>query len=69
MTIPANRRIEVRQFDFNGGVIWEPAQTQRWTKFNGPRDTMQGWNVVKFDADGARLLVHDDRIRVVDNRP
>jgi hypothetical protein len=68
MATKAHRRIEVRQFGWNGETIWEPAETLPWTKMQGPREAMPNWNRVRFDVDGAQLLVHDDRIRVVDNR-
>jgi hypothetical protein len=55
------------------GVAPETASICRWTKRNGAiRNHVSpdngGWHVVKFDADGGSLLMHESRFRVIDNR-
>jgi hypothetical protein len=54
-------------------VIGEQATICRWnTKINGPvknhvGPNNGGWHVVKF-ADGGKLIAHESRFRVIDNR-
>lgn len=57
--------IEVFGFDFDGTATFEAAVIARWTKISGPR--MDGWHIVRF-ADGGKLMCHESRFRVVDNR-
>ena len=61
MNIATGTRIEVCQ-----GYAPENGRIMRWLKSNGPR--IVGYHKVRFDADGAVLLVHENAIRVIDNR-
>jgi hypothetical protein len=56
-------RIEVYGLDFDGREFWEPAKIARTAKTN----RMEGWECVQFQ-DGGKLMVHHERMRVVDNR-
>lgn len=62
-------RIEFHGTPAMGGfpaVTPEQAVIARWNeKISGPR--MPGWHVVKF-ADGGKLIAHETRFRVIDNR-
>lgn len=50
------------------GVQPEAAVIGRWNeKISGPHSEMPNWHIVRF-SDGARLCVHEDRFRVIDNR-
>jgi hypothetical protein len=71
-TIKAGTRIELNGTPAMGGfpgVSPETAVIGQWRKsVSGPRDgRMAGYHVVKF-ADGGKLLVHETRFRVIDNR-
>lgn len=71
MTLKAGTRIELHgtpAFPGFPGVAPESATIGRWLKYvSGPRETMPGWHVIKFDT-GGKLLVHETGFRVIDNR-
>lgn len=56
-----NQRIEIGTKDIAGRDVWEPARVMRRTKVMG--ELPKGFVPVRFDADGARLLVHENGIR------
>lgn len=58
-------RIEVRGFGLDGRDIWYPAKIGAVRKFMLPMPA--GYHPVTY-PDGGRLLVHENRFRVVDNR-
>lgn len=65
----AGTRIEVQGFDLNNGKACESGKIARWTKAMGNRDRLPaGFHPVRFDADGAVLMVHESGFRVTDNR-
>jgi hypothetical protein len=83
-TIKAGTRIELHGTPAMGGfpgVAPEQATIGRWTKANGPMKNdighwdgtthvypgNPGWHVIVF-ADGGKLLAHETRFRVIDNR-
>ncbi len=69
MTIKSGTRIEVSGTGLDWQPTWEAARIMRWSeKLSGPRANVPGFHKVKFDADGAILLVHETRFRVTDNR-
>lgn len=59
-------RIEVRGVGLNG-VVWQPAKIARRSKETATWAEMPGWYIVRYQ-DGASLTVHQESIRVVDNR-
>jgi hypothetical protein len=59
-------RIEVLGFDINNQEVWEPAKIGRLNRKHST--PIPGFEPVTFDLDGARLMVHVNRFRVVDNR-
>ena len=71
----AGTRIEFFGTPAMGGfpaVPPEQATICRWKAENGPiknhvSPTNGGWHVVKF-SDGGKLLAHETRFRVIDNR-
>lgn len=70
MTIQSGTRIELHGTPAIGGfpgVAPEQATIARWTKVSGPRDALPGYHAVKF-ADGGKLLIHENRFRIIDNR-
>jgi hypothetical protein len=62
-------RIEVRNFRLDGQPHWERARIGRWHAEYRANPALKpaGYHPVTFDADGARLLVHEESFRVVDN--
>lgn len=62
----AGTRIEVQTMNMDFSRSWEGAVIMRRTKAMEPMP--DGFHPVRFDADGARLLVHESGFRVVDNR-
>ena len=44
------------------GHMPETGQIMRWSKINGPRQAAPGYHKVRFDADGAVLLVHESAL-------
>jgi hypothetical protein len=77
-TIKAGTRVQLHGTPAMGGfpaVPPEPATIARWTKVSGDvpnhltpaSPTNGGWHVVQF-SDGGKLLAHETRFRVIDNR-
>jgi hypothetical protein len=64
--LKAGTRIETRNYTMDNQVYWEPARIARRTKVMGPPET--DWYPIRFDADGAVLMCHVERFRVIDNR-
>lgn len=62
----AGTRIEIQGWDMAHNEVWEAARIARRTKDMGA--PMEGWHPVRFDVDGATLMCHESRFRVVDNR-
>lgn len=58
-------RIEVKGFDLSNQPRWEGARIGAYRKAHMPYPA--GYHPVTFDADKARLLVHESGFRVVDN--
>jgi hypothetical protein len=59
MILKPGTRIEVKRFAPQGRPS-EPATIGRWNqRINGPR--MDGWHLVRFESDGARLIIHEER--------
>jgi hypothetical protein len=46
----------------------ETGTVMRWLKYMGPRDAIPGYHPIRFDLDGAKLMVHERGLRVIDNR-
>jgi hypothetical protein len=75
-TLKAGTRIELKGTPALGGfsaVAPQRATVCRWTSISGPirnhiNPTSGGWHVVKFDNGESRLLCHETRFRVIDNR-
>ncbi len=65
MTIKTGMRIEVRGFGLDNQERWESARIGRVQKFMLPMPV--GYHPVTFDADGARLLVHESGFRIMIN--
>ncbi len=63
--LKAGTRIEVSGFGLDNRERWEGARIGRVQKFMLPLPA--GFHPVTFDADRARLLVHESGFRVVDN--
>lgn len=63
-------RIEVRGSDINFKDTWEAGTILRRVTMTHYADGSDypGWHHVKFAADGAVLTVHENNMRVVDNR-
>lgn len=40
----------------------------RWSKVMGKPENIPGFHPVRFDSDGAKLMVHESGMRVIDNR-
>jgi hypothetical protein len=59
-------RVEVRGFDQLNNERWEAAKIGRWLYQSVDRP--DGFQPVTFYADGAKLLIHESRLRVIDNR-
>ena len=54
--LPTGTRVTIGR----GGTTPEPARIMRWSrKLSGPREGAPGYHRVRFDADGAQLLVHE----------
>lgn len=60
MTYATGTRVEVCQ-----GYQPETGRIMRWLKQNGPRENAPGYHKVRFDADGAVLLVHENALRPI----
>jgi hypothetical protein len=44
----------------------ETGVVMRWTKAMG---RLAGYHPIRFDSDGAQLMVHEQGIRIIDDRP
>jgi hypothetical protein len=47
----------------------ETGMIMRWTKVMGRRENVPGYHPVRFDHDGATLMVHEQGIRIIDHGP
>ena len=69
-------RIELKGTPAIGGFSAVPPQRAticRWTSISGPianhiNPNSGGWHVVRFDNGEGKLLAHESRFRVIDNR-
>lgn len=61
----AGTRIEICGWGLDGREIWYPAKIGRQLKRHGLPPA--GYHPVTF-PDGGKMLVHENRFRVVDNR-
>lgn len=59
--------VEAQGFDAACKEVWERGTIMPWTQSMGARDRLPaGFHPVKFAADGARLMVHESRLRALE---
>lgn len=64
LKLKSGTRIEVHGWTLDGQDVWYPAKIGRQLKQHGTPPT--GFHPVTYD-DGGKMLVHENRFRVVDN--
>jgi hypothetical protein len=58
-------RVEVRETTLDG-IKWYPAKIARWTRAMGSREYLpEGYEPVRYDSDGAVLMIHRSCFRIV----
>ena len=50
-------------------ITYEPARILRWPARGGPRSDFPGYRHVRFDADGATMLVHESALIRLEENP